>query len=207
MTNSPPCVRARTAPYLTVPNLICYGRIVTSALLVVLAFAEMRAASLAAVFLLFASDWIDGRLARTLNQSTEFGAKVDSVSDLCMFASVLLAVLMLNPHYILDHLVWLSTAVISYCLHVAACLVKFRRWPSYHTRLAKTSWLATAVATVAAFTGWGHWPLRVATIFVTAANIEGIVITRLLPYSQVNVPSFLRAAAMRRDAKSQPELT
>ena len=41
---------------------------------------------------------------------------------------------------------------------------KYRRWPSYHTRAAKTCWFLIAVAAVCLFAGWAVWPLRVAAI-------------------------------------------
>ena len=48
--------------------------------------------------------------------------------------------------YPLMDFVWIGLAVVSYLVSVAACLIKYRRTPSYHTRLAKVSWLLAFIA-------------------------------------------------------------
>ena len=78
----------------------------------------------------------------------------------------------------------------------AAGLWKFRAIPSYHTRAAKTCWLLVGIAAVCLFAGGPIWTLRVALAAIVLTNIEGILITRVLPRAQSNVTSLYHV--MRR---------
>jgi CDP-diacylglycerol--glycerol-3-phosphate 3-phosphatidyltransferase len=81
----------------------------------------------------------------------------------------------------------------SYLASTAAGFWKYRRWPSYHTRAAKTSWLLTAVAVIALFSDWSTLPLRIAAVAVTLTNFEALAITRISPRWQADVTSFYHA--------------
>lgn len=84
----------------------------------------------------------------------------------------------------------------------AAGLWKFGRWPSYHTRGAKTSWLLVLIATVSLLTDWSIWPLRIAAWGVTLTNVEATLITIVLPRWQADVPSLYHALRLRRRLQS-----
>ena len=69
---------------ITWPNVVTIGRIVLLFVLVLLAYGEgiwprLLAAALAA--LVIVGDWLDGHLARRLNQSTDLGSVLDIAAD------------------------------------------------------------------------------------------------------------------------------
>ncbi len=82
---------------LFVPNLVGYVRIV----LTVLAFLDWRSPVHFFWFYYFgfALDAIDGLAARVLNQSSEFGAQLDMITDRCATGALLTLLASLYPKY------------------------------------------------------------------------------------------------------------
>jgi CDP-diacylglycerol--glycerol-3-phosphate 3-phosphatidyltransferase len=190
-----------TERLLTVPNVLSAVRLVVSPALVALAWADQPAWCLGLAVGLFLVDWLDGKLAVWLKQQTVFGARLDSVADATLYGCTLAALLVLRGDFVLREVVWVGLGVGSYPVSVAACLLKFRRLPSYHTRLAKVSWFLTLVAVLSIFGDWSPWPLRGAMAAVLLTNLEATAITLVLPAWRVNVPSLFHAV---RAAKAGP---
>lgn len=65
----------------TVPNLISVARLVLVPVFALLALAEQDAWALAVLVVAGASDWLDGRLARALNQQSRLGELLDPAAD------------------------------------------------------------------------------------------------------------------------------
>ncbi|MCC2638066.1 MAG: pgsA [Moraxellaceae bacterium] len=87
------------APLLNIPNALTLLRILLIPVLVALAYApfDWRYWAAAAVFLVAAiTDWFDGYLARTLNQTSAFGRFLDPVADKLMVAAAL--ILLVQTH-------------------------------------------------------------------------------------------------------------
>ncbi len=182
----------------TIPNLLCMVRLVGAFVLPVLAVADKPYVFLAWFLLLSITDWLDGKLAVLLNQRSVFGARLDSWADATLYAAVLASTLWLRGEELAGLAGWIVTAVLSYALSTAAGFWKFGRWPSYHTRSAKTCWLLAVAAVVCLLGDWARWPFQVALIAVTLANLESLLITWVLPQWQTDVPSLWHA---RRIAK------
>ena len=85
---------------MNLPNILTLSRIIMIPVFVVVFYlpVEWRYLASAAIFALAAAtDWLDGYLARKLNQSTPFGAFLDPVADKLMVA-VALTVLIDEHH-------------------------------------------------------------------------------------------------------------
>ncbi len=72
--------------FLTIPTLMTWTRIVAIPLIVVVFYLDLPASTrnlvATVMFVLFAlTDWLDGYLARRLNQTSAFGAFLDPVAD------------------------------------------------------------------------------------------------------------------------------
>jgi CDP-diacylglycerol--glycerol-3-phosphate 3-phosphatidyltransferase len=180
-------------------------RLVASPLLVVLALAGWPGWCLGLFVLLWLTDWLDGKLAIRLRQQTAFGARLDSFADATFYGSTLLAVGLLDWGLVRREWAWVAAAAASYLVSVAAGWVRFRRVPSYHTRLAKISWLLVGLAVVSVFAGWPVWVLRVAAAAVTVTNLEATAISFVLPEWRVNVPSVYHAAHRAESNRTGPE--
>ena len=89
------------AMFLTLPTLLTWARIVAIPLIVGLFYlpAEPATRNLAATVLFVVvalTDWLDGYLARKLNQTSSFGAFLDPVADKFLVCAALLILLQLD---------------------------------------------------------------------------------------------------------------
>jgi len=178
---------------LTVPNFLCVIRLVGSFILIPIAWQGQNEVFLWIFIFLAMTDWLDGKLAILLNQRTVLGARLDSWADAALYAALLFGVVTMYGATLRSELVWIGAAPVTYLISTAAGFWKYKRWPSYHTRAAKTSWFLTAVAVIALFSDWTLWPLRVAVAAVTLTNIEAFLITIISPVWRTDVTSIYHA--------------
>jgi CDP-diacylglycerol--glycerol-3-phosphate 3-phosphatidyltransferase len=184
--------------YVTIPNIICAVRFLGALTLFGLAFtqnARLFAGLFAALSL---SDWIDGKLARWLNQRSDFGARFDSLADSVLYAGMFFGLVWLKWDVLRLESVWWLAAFLSYTLTTSAGLWKYGKIPSYHTYGAKSSqWLMLAGA-ICLLLDYSVWPFRVAMLATTLTNIEATAITWHLKEWRADVLS-LRHALSRRE--------
>ncbi len=191
----------------TVPNVLSGIRLVGSPLLLLIAWIDKPGAFVWVFLALLMTDWVDGKLAKLLKQETTFGARLDSYADATFYACTLVATFWLEWDQIRPELLWIGLAAGSYTVNACVALRRFRRVPTYHTRLAKTSWLLIGIAIAALFLSDVTWPLRVAMISVLVTNLEQIAISFVIPRIQVNVTSVFHALhdkRRERDRKKPP---
>lgn len=182
----------------TVPNALCGIRLLGAPVLVALAAAGREGFFLALFIFLMSTDWIDGKLAVLFDQRSALGARLDTAADVAMYGSLLAGLLWLRGSLILAEWPWIAAGCVSWSISAGAGVARFGRLPSYHTRLAKTSWFLALVAAVTLLVWEMIWPFRVAAAAVTLTNLEGVALTALLPESRTDVSSLLRVLAERR---------
>jgi CDP-diacylglycerol--glycerol-3-phosphate 3-phosphatidyltransferase len=204
-TDTPPAAPPQAeAGLVTVPNALSATRLLCSPLLIVFAWLDLRYACLGMFVFLLLTDWLDGKLAILLKQQSLFGTRLDSVADATFYACVLASAVWLDWEVVRAEWPWIGAAVVSYVASIIAGRIKFGRGPSYHTRLAKTSWLLMAVGFVAVFADWSVWPLRVAMAGVILTNLEAIAITLIATRPHFNVPSVFHVYRAERDLREAP---
>lgn len=161
----------------TIPNLICALRLLGAIALIGIALTG-NARLFTAVFAALAfSDWIDGKLARWLNQRSDFGARFDSVADSILFGALFFGIAWLRSDVLWLEVPWWSAAILSYVLTSAFGVWKYGRIPSYHTYGAKASNWLVAIGAICFLLDYSVWPLRIAMVAVTLTNLEAMVIT------------------------------
>ncbi|MFK7821570.1 MAG: CDP-alcohol phosphatidyltransferase family protein [Planctomycetaceae bacterium] len=178
-----------TDRFLTIPNVLCVIRIVGSGFLIGLAVYEHYVWFVGLYFFLSLTDWVDGKIARYLNQQSEIGAKLDSAADSVLYISLLIGGGILLGDVLLQHWPWMLMAFLSYVAHVGYGFWKFGKKPVYHTLGAKTSWFLGTVGTLCILGDIAVWPLFVAMVAVMLTNLESIAITRKLTKWQADIPS------------------
>jgi len=188
----------RSQRIVTVPNLLCAVRLLGSFVLIALAVVGRGEAFLGLFVALAITDWLDGKLAIVLRQKSELGARLDSWADAALYTALLVGSLWLHGSTVRQELGWILAAVLSYAVSTIAGFWKFGRWPSYHTRAAKTSWLLIIVAVVFVFEGWAAWPLRAAAAAVALTNVEAVSITLLSADWRADVESIFHVLRERR---------
>jgi CDP-diacylglycerol--glycerol-3-phosphate 3-phosphatidyltransferase len=181
----------RSDSIFTVPNVLSAIRLSGSFLLAYLAWRGNGSAFLGVFIVLIATDWIDGKLAILLHQRTETGARLDSAADATLYAALLFGILWLKWDFVLQSWPWFAVGLASYAMTSLAGLLKFGSIPSYHTYTAKGSAHIVVIAVVCLFADWATWPIYVAIVAVTVANLEAILITLLLRQRRVDVLSVL----------------
>ena len=161
----------------TVPNVLCLIRLAGSFILLAVAYAEHSRIFLRLYVFLAMTDWVDGKLAIVLDQRSEFGARLDTWADAALYTALFVGSIMLHGEQLSHELAWILPALGSYILSIGLGLSKFHRWPSYHTRTAKISWLLIMLGAITFLGGWSTWPLRAALVAVTVTNLEATLIT------------------------------
>jgi len=175
----------------TIPNLLCLIRLAGSFVLVAIAWLNLPDTFLYLFIFLAMTDWLDGKLAILLNQRSVFGARLDSWADAALYFALLAGLIRLYGETLYREIIWVIPALASYLISTVAGFWKYRRWPSYHTLSAKTSWFLTIVGVLGLFTDWSLWPLRIALLVITITNLEAILITSVSPVWRADVSSIL----------------
>lgn len=161
----------------TIPNALSLFRWIGSPMLIAMGWLEEPRGFVIAFLVLSLSDWIDGKIAVHWNQRSTLGARLDSFADATLYGSLLIGGLLLWHKVLLAEWPWLTLAVGSYAIATLAGFMKFGRWPSYHTRSAKLSWGFVLAGVAGIAWDWSAWPLRIAMLSVTIANLESLWIT------------------------------
>jgi cardiolipin synthase (CMP-forming) len=198
---------ARIDRFVTIPNIICLLRMLGSIVLVVLAVNGRDQVFLWLFVGLAMSDWVDGKLAILLNQRSVWGPSLDSWADAALYLALLIGAVLLRADVLQSELQWILPALGSYALSTLAGYWKYRRWPSYHTRAAKTSWFLILVGAGCLLGDWNLWPLRIALAAVILTNLEALLITTLAPGWRSDVQSvfqILRERARHTVKKKHP---
>ncbi len=123
-----------------IPNCITCLRILGT---VALLFTEPLSAKFFWVYLFTGvTDVLDGFIARTFNLTSEFGAKLDSVSDL-LFYGVSLSMIMPVLWRVLPRVIWIAVAVVLLFRSLAYIFaaVRLHEFASSHSYLNKLTGL------------------------------------------------------------------
>ena len=186
----------------SLPNAFTATRLALVPVLLLLAAADAPTAFVALLAIAFATDAIDGFLARRFKLESALGAKLDSRADLALWLSLPVATWLLRPDFVRAELAWIAVLLASLALPLGAGLAKFRRVPSYHTWLAKGTAIALAGAMLSVFLDGPLWPLRLAPALAVACAIEEVAITALLPELRADVRTWRAALAIRKQASA-----
>jgi CDP-diacylglycerol--glycerol-3-phosphate 3-phosphatidyltransferase len=171
------------------PNLVTGLRLVLLPVLLVLAARDHPHAFLLTVAFCFLSDVVDGFLARTLGLSSEFGARLDSVTDFLFYLTVALGTMWLWPDIMRREAPFFAAVISSVVLPPLLALVKFKSTTSYHTWATKLAALAVGLSLLALLAFGLSWPFRAAALLAVVAALEEMAITLIVPIPRPNVRS------------------
>ena len=160
------------------------------------------AACLIAAFL---SDYFDGVIARRLGVATPGLRRLDSAADSLFYLACVAVAWHLHPDAILDR--WPALAVLA-ALEVTRYvfdLIKFRREASYHMWSSKFWGLWLFIGFYALLVH-GHSGLLVSLAVYAGivADLEGLLISMVLPQWQSDVPTLVHALRLRASHQTPP---
>src|SRR6266404_4627146 len=121
------------------PNALSVGRLMLVPVLFFLAWNGRPWVFLACLVASMGSDFLDGLLARALNQSSELGTKLDTLADLATTLSLPACAWLLWPELIRREASFLVAPLATYFAAMVIGLVKYRRLTSYHTWAGKVA--------------------------------------------------------------------
>ncbi|MEA5599047.1 CDP-alcohol phosphatidyltransferase family protein [Rivularia sp. UHCC 0363] len=144
------------------------------------------------------SDIFDGIIARRLKVSTPQLRQADSWADICLYLGVAISTWLVYPQIIIDFRLPLLSAITIQLILFAVSLIKFQKFPSFHTYTAKAWGLALLAATVGLF-GFGYAnTLWFAIVLCWVNSLEEIAMTLLLPTWQCDILSIFHALELRK---------
>ena len=184
----------------TIPNIICAFRLAGSIALFGIALTASPPLFTGVFIVLSLSDWIDGKLARWLNQRSVFGARFDSVADAVLYAALFFGIAWLRWDRLQSEAPWWIAAFASYVLTISAGFWKYGKAPSYHTYAAKFCYWLILAGAVCLLLDYSVWPFRIAMAGVTLTNFETTVITWRLKDWRTDVLSVFHVLPGRRDS-------
>lgn len=183
------------------PNLVSFIRILMAPVLFYFALAQQPIWFIGTLMFTVFTDVLDGFLARTLNQITEMGSRLDSWGDFVIYSTMAICAWILWPDIIQRELVYFTIIVLSFTLPVFIGYLKFHTFTSYHTWSVKIAVVITVVGYILLFSEILDWPFRIAALFCLYAAIEEIAITMLTRHEHVDVRTIWQAIEFNKKNK------
>ena len=172
------------------PNVISGCRLATAPVLLLLAWYGHPHVFLVMTTASFASDVLDGYLARRLGQTSALGAQLDSVGDFIIYITLPLGAWWLWPDMVRREAPYCLIVLASCVAPPLVALGKFAALTSYHTWGAKLAALSVGGSAILLFAGGPAWLFHLAIPLSVLAALEEIAITLVLPERRMNVRSF-----------------
>jgi phosphatidylglycerophosphate synthase len=143
------------------------------------------------------SDIFDGIIARRLGVSTVQLRQADSWADICLYLCVAASAWLVYPQLILGFKIPLLIATIAQFSLFAICLIKFKKFPSFHTYTAKIWGLTLLIATIGLFSFDNANLLWLAIGMCLINSLEEIAMTLILPEWKCDILSIFAAIDLR----------
>ncbi|EDM80595.1 hypothetical protein PPSIR1_36919 [Plesiocystis pacifica SIR-1] len=158
-------------------------------------------------FAAFASDVLDGIVARRIGVSTAELRMADSIADISLYGTICACVAWIHPGLVEACALPIAGFFLSYALWWVVNLLRYGKPSSYHTYLAKTWNVSLCVATLIIFLGGSSFAIALA-IGVAAGlgvlrNLEEITMSAILPEWTHDVPSLAHALRLRREQRGE----
>ena len=135
------------------------------------------------------TDIFDGIIARHLKVSTAKLRQADSWADISLYVCIAASIWLIYPQVILDFRTPLLLAILLQLLLFTVSLIKFQKFPSFHTYTAKLWGIALLITTVALFGFNYSKTLWLAIALCSINSIEEIIMTLSLSEWQCDILS------------------
>lgn len=185
---------------LLLPSLLIWLRLAISLLLIGDALdGKTGKFFLLGVSLGFLSDLLDGMIARRLKIVTAKLRIFDSYIDIIFYISLMISILFVYNSLIIKFYSLFLLLILLQLVNWVISLIKFYRLTSYHSYLAKLRALALFIAVFVLFYFEKTTFLWVSIVLAIISNIEGIIISLLLPKWYCDVWTVFAAVKIRNE--------
>ena len=137
--------QARRVSVFNVPNALSIYRIAAAPVILYGLFSGHRMLFAWLIIINLATDALDGFIARHWKLETALGAKLDSIGDLTTEFLALLGLIVLEPAFILSHIIPIGLLFVFYLASQAVSLLRFHRVVSLHLYSSKLTSILLAV--------------------------------------------------------------
>lgn len=194
--------RARSVWKMRIPAVLVSFRAALGPIVVFLSLVHRPSAGAfiaALIVLALLSDIYDGMLARLLKVDTEDLRRWDTRADTFFYLCVLIAVLLRHPTAILARWPLIVALLAAEATQHLFAFLKYGRHASYHSLISKTWGLFMAAAMICLL-GFDHdsWFTDFAIAWGILCNLQGLLMSSILPQWQRDVPSLIHAFRLRR---------
>jgi len=164
------------------PNLVTGARLALLPVLWVVALLGHATALGWLLLLAWATDALDGFLARRLGTASPGGSRLDTIGDHLLLVSTLVWVVMLEPEFVRAEAGVLSAVLLLWIASLVATWIRFRRFADLHLYSSKAAVFLVAVFTIHLFLlpGYSRTFLYVSAVVCILAALEAlaVVLTR-----------------------------
>lgn len=126
-----------TARYATLPNALTLARVVFLPLLFVLADPQTETAFVVIYAVVGATDFLDGKVARALGQTSNLGKMLDSLADIPFYLATCYFIYRLHPEYLYPNMTLLLAFLGLFVLSFAVSGIICRKPLLMHTSLLR----------------------------------------------------------------------
>ena len=177
--------------YFTIANSLSVLRILCSFVMVYVANLGVYSWFYTCLAIVVISDILDGWSARYFKNSSEFGARLDSVADIIAVYGLAFCVYCLWPDKFLAQKQYMYLALIAYIFPVFIHYIKFGNIPSFHTVMAKIA----AIFTLPVLLIWVlldiEFIVPIYCVYIVLVSLEYTLITLWLQERKTDITSFL----------------
>ena len=173
-----------------IPNLLSAFRLGMAPVIVVLALSEERSWFVLCLCVSFATDVLDGLVARAWNVSSDFGSRLDSIADGLTYAAAFVGILVFEYQALKPHITMLSAFVGMLAVATVLPVLKFGSIASFHLYSFKANALFQGIFLLLLFLhGFNIHLYYVAMIFGIVACLESIAVTLVIDQPVSNARS------------------
>ncbi|MBI2576531.1 CDP-alcohol phosphatidyltransferase family protein [Candidatus Woesearchaeota archaeon] len=170
---------------LSLADTISLYRIFAAPILILVSVLGYRETFIVLFIISILTDLFDGVLARLLRQETNLGWWLDSIGDFLTFLAALVAIVIFQREFLIEHGWGVGVIVVGFLVQVLAGYWKTKNIIRLHTLLAKAaSFLQTTFLVALFFSGFFKELFSITVISSVLANIEEIII--FLMYGDVD---------------------
>ncbi|MCA9800577.1 MAG: CDP-alcohol phosphatidyltransferase family protein [Cyanobacteria bacterium HKST-UBA02] len=183
-----------------IPNIITSVRLIAALFIATLCLAGNEQKLFLPLFVAAGvSDMLDGFIARRFNWCTDFGATLDSISDLALYLCVILFLAVSTPQAVFKCGAFVLVGGVVQVLHWAFCSAKLGGFPAYHTDFSRLCAYLIFGSVISFWLGRSDMILPAIACLWIACSVEGIIITAILSKRTSDVPGIFAALRQTRE--------
>ncbi len=134
------------------------------------------------------TDAVDGFIARHRHQTSQRGSQLDSYGDLLTLILMLAGLFRFQLDFLKENSILLSILLGLYFLEVILAVIKYGKPSSFHTYLAKASFVLLGLLYLSLFlVGPVSWLFYTSVILAILSLLEELLILAILPEWRANV--------------------